>query len=310
MHLSAVQGLVFDIRKFSLHDGPGIRTTVFLKGCPLACRWCHNPESQSFQPELMLWEQRCIRCGECADGCPQRAIHPTEDEAGMVHFATDRSRCTRCGRCTEACPASARELAGRRMSVDEVVRVVEQDRPFYEESSGGVTVSGGEPLAQPAFLARLLQACQEQDLHTAVDTCGYAAWDVLEKIRPHTGLFLYDLKLMDDARHCLFTGVSNRRILENLRALSERGHRIIVRVPLVPGINDDEDNLRSLGAFTAGLPLVERVDVLPYHSSALGKYERLALPYALPSTRSPTPERLQEVVALLGQYDLAVKTGG
>jgi len=308
--VSATQGLIFDIRKFSLHDGPGIRTTVFFKGCPLSCTWCHNPESHSFQKEVMLWDSRCIGCGECLGHCPQEAIQAVLGSDGKVRSITDRARCTRCGECIEACAAGARELVGQQMSVRGVMGEIERDRTFYEESGGGATFSGGEPLAQADFLENLLTACKSQDIHTAVDTSGYATWATIDRIRAKTDLFLYDLKLMDDSRHIQYIGVSNRRILANLRALAKHGQRIIVRVPLIPGINDDEDNLRQLGEFTKSLPRLERVDVLPYHPSALGKYERLAYPYSLTGTPQPSEERVQEIVDLLAQYHLTVKIGG
>jgi pyruvate formate lyase activating enzyme len=303
--VSKTEGLVFDIRKFSLHDGPGIRTTVFFKGCPLSCWWCHNPESQSPKPEIMLWESRCIRCGACIQACPQGAVS-TQD--GRI--ITDRERCTRCGTCTGECAADARELIGKRMSVNEVMREIERDVVFFEDSGGGVTFSGGEPLAQRAFLAELLRACHALEIHTAVDTCGYTPWEALDSIRADTDLFLYDLKLMDDTRHRLHTGVSNRLILDNLQALSASGARIIVRMPVIPGINDSDDDLHHLGAFAAVLPHLERLDILPYHHSALGKYERLDKAYPMPESVSPTDERMQEIARLLQTYDLSVKIGG
>ena len=196
------------------------------------------------------------------------------------------------------------------MSVTDVMNTIERDRTFYEESGGGVTFSGGEPLAQPAFLGDLLSACKKMDIHTAVDTSGYAAWHILEKIRSQVDLFLYDLKLMDDNRHRQYTGVSNQRILENLRELAECGQAIVIRFPLIPGINDDMENLCQLGEFLSALPGLDRLDVLPYHPSALGKYERLALSYSLPNTLSPSDERVRETVHILERYRLNVKIGG
>lgn len=307
--MTELHGLIFDIRKFSLHDGPGIRTTVFFKGCPLTCWWCHNPESQFPGPEMMLWESRCIRCGACVTTCAVEAI-TSSGENGSLRYITDRDTCTVCGSCEAVCAADAREMIGRRMTVSEVMAEIERDAVFFEESGGGVTFSGGEPLAQRSFLSDLLRACKEREIHTAVDTSGYTPWKALDSIRDNTDLFLYDLKLMDDARHRQFTGAPNGLILHNLRALSERNHRIIIRVPVIPGINDDAANLHALAEFAADLPHLERVDLLPYHASAQGKYERLGRPYHLPDTLTPSDERMDEIKDLLEQYDLNVTIGG
>ena len=298
-------GIVFDIKKFSIHDGPGIRTTVFFKGCPLNCWWCHNPESQAAEPELMVRPGRCIRCGACVDACPQRAISCQD---GAV--STDLLRCTRCGTCVEACTAEAREIVGREMSVDQVMAEIERDVPFYDESGGGVTFSGGEPLAQPDFLLALLRACREKEIHTALDTCGFAPWEVLDGVREHVDLFLYDLKVMDDARHRTMTGVSNARILENLRALSQAGHEIVLRVPIIPGVNDDQEDVRQIGQFAASLPDLRRVDLLPYHQTAAQKYERLHKAYRLPETCPPSDGRMAEIAHIVQGFGLPVNIGG
>lgn len=325
------QGLIFDIRKFSIHDGPGIRTTVFFKGCPLACWWCHNPESQSAAQEMMLWQSRCIRCGSCAPACPQSAISAVDAPVGMaatavdygsavkgapapetvaVRYQTNREICIVCEKCMAACAADARELVGKRMTIAEVMREIERDQAFFEDSGGGVTFSGGEPLSQRAFLLELLKGCKALDLHTAVDTSGYAPWKAIESIRPFTDLFLYDLKVMDDARHREYTGVPNGLILHNLQALAEHGSRIIIRVPIIPGLNDDQQNIEQVGQFVRNLPNIERVDILPYHPSAEGKYERLGKEYHLPDTQTPSDEHMQEIAAWLEKYHLSVKIGG
>ncbi|MGC9335639.1 MAG: glycyl-radical enzyme activating protein [Anaerolineae bacterium] len=296
---------MFDIKRFSIHDGPGIRTTVFFKGCPLTCPWCHNPESQAPDRELLLRPNRCIHCGACLDACPHGAVTRDGD-----HYGVAPDLCQLCGACVEVCYAEAREIVGRVMATAEVMAEVARDVAFYDQSGGGVTFSGGEPLAQPGFLQSLLRACRERGIHTALDTCGYAPWPVLDALRDDVDLFLYDVKLMDDDEHRRLTGVSNGPILENLRALSERGHAIVLRVPVIPGINDGPDEVRALAAFAASLPHLQGVDLLPYHATALDKYERLHRPYGLPGLRPPAAEALDEIVQQLDQPGIPVKVGG
>lgn len=294
-------GTIFDIKRYALHDGPGIRTTVFLKGCPLACWWCHNPESQAPETELLVRANRCTRCGACAEICPQDAIH-LEATTSM----TDRARCERCGRCVEICFSGARDLVGREISLAELLREVERDTPFHDASGGGVTFSGGEPLLQAEFLAAALSACRERDIHTVVDTCGYAPWEAFEGLRRDVQLFLYDLKLLDDDRHVRYTGVSNALILRNLRILSERGARIIVRVPLIPGVNDDVESLQQLGAFMASLPQRHPVELLGYHDIAGAKYAALGREYSLANVPVPAPEALERACRTLTTFGLEV----
>lgn len=290
-------GIIFNIQKFSIQDGPGIRTTVFLQGCPLRCQWCHNPESQSFRPRLLLFPERCIGCGRCQPVCEQQALQ-------------DPARCQHCGRCAAVCPALARELAGREVTVEEVLQVVEQDRVFYEESGGGVTFSGGEPLAQPAFLLALLAACRNRGLATAVDTSGYAPAEVLTNIAPYTDLFLYDLKLLDSEQHHHYTGVPTEPILDNLRLLFQLKRRVFLRLPIIPGINDSEEQLLALSAFLRELGEVEQINLLPYHALARDKYRRLQLPYPLAHTPEPADDRLKEIAALLSPYCQHIRIGG
>jgi pyruvate formate lyase activating enzyme len=296
--------IIFDIKQFSIHDGPGIRTTVFLKGCPLSCWWCHNPEGQAMEPELILRPERCIGCGACLETCEHGAI--SQDEG---HIVTDRERCTACGACVQVCYAEARALVGREVTVAEVLDAIERDTAFYDQSGGGVTISGGEPLAQPDFLRELLRACQARGLHTTLDTCGCAPWEALDSVRQYVDLFLYDLKLMDDERHRAFTGVSNRPILENLRRLSREGHRIVLRVPVIPGINDDEENLRAMRTFAADLPHLERVDLLPYHRIGRDKYQRLGKPCPMPETEPPSEARMAEIAQILGSFGVEIRQG-
>lgn len=294
-------GLVTQFERYAVHDGPGIRTVVYLKGCPLRCLWCHSPETQAPYPELAIRVDRCLRCGTCVAVCRHQA--PVETPAG---FEVRRDRCRACGSCALECPTGTRELLGRRLTVPEVLAVVERDRPFYDASGGGVTVSGGEPLAQPAFVEALLRACRDAGIHTAVETCGMGALRTLERIAPVTDFFLYDLKLMDDCRHRRVTGGSNRPILENLERLAAGGSRVRVRLPLVPGVNDDEENLDAIARFLVSLGLRE-LDLLPYHRAGIAKYARLGRAYGLPETRPPSPEALEEVVDRLGQAGVAVR---
>ncbi len=300
-----IKGIVFDIKKFSIHDGPGIRTTVFFKGCPLNCWWCHNPESQAVGLEMMFQAKRCIRCGACEAVCTQGAI----SQNGNLVF-TDEEKCTLCGVCVESCYAEARETVGQEMTVAQVMAEIERDVIFYDESGGGVTFSGGEPLLQPDFLLALLQACKEREIHTALDTCGFASWETLDRVRGLVDLFLYDLKLMDGTKHQEFTGVPNDPILKNLQMLSTRGQNVILRLPIIPGLNDDEENIRQTGEFATTSLGLDRIDILSYHHTAVDKYNRLKRDYGLSQIRPPSNGRMAEIAQILHGFGLQVRIGG
>ncbi len=262
-------GMVFDIQKFSVHDGPGIRTTVFVKGCPLRCLWCHNPESQSIRPEIFFTQEKCIGCGSCVAACPEHCHVLTQ-----THLF-DRAQCLRCGKCAEACLPEALELAGRSMSVEETLAKVLEDKVFYETSGGGMTVSGGEPMMQFDFTLALVRAAKAEGLHVCLDTCGYADFAKYQEILPYADLFLYDIKASDPVKHQEFTGVDNVRILENLRLLDAAGGKTVLRCPLIPGLNDDEAHLRNIGKLAQNLQHVQEITLHPYHPLGQSKNTRL-----------------------------------
>ncbi|MHC4118331.1 MAG: glycyl-radical enzyme activating protein [Planctomycetota bacterium] len=300
-----ISGYVFDIKKYAIHDGPGIRTTVFFKGCPLQCRWCHNPESWSKYPEPGFRSGRCMRCGRCVEACSAQAISSSEN--GPV---TDTSECTLCGECVGACLSSAREIIGSEMTVGEVIEELEKDIIFYDQSGGGVTFSGGEPLMQPEFLLEMLRNCRARGIHTAVDTTCHAKSDVVEEIAEHTDLFLCDLKHMDGDVHRDFTGVDNELILYNIRWLSQAGKKIVIRVPVVPGFNDDRANIDMTARLVKSLGNVGRIDVLPYNSGGKEKSARLTTQFDLMETDVPDDRQMAMIVETLENYGFEIKIGG
>ena len=295
-------GIVTDFKRFAVHDGDGIRTTVFLKGCPLRCLWCHNPESLVRQPQIAYLQERCISCGACAGECPNGAHY-----IGAKGHLFDRTHCTGCGACVSVCPARALRLYGREMTVEEVLAVVREDRIFYG-ATGGITLSGGEPMAQPEFTAALLAAAKAEGLNTALDTCGDVPKPLFETIAADVDCFLYDIKHMDRERHRALTGRPNDRILDNYRYLVARGCRIEVRIPLVPGCNDDPAALDGMAAFLASAP-PERVKLLPYHSYGQGKYEAMALTYGGRELVPPSAEQLLAAADRLRRFGLNVEVG-
>lgn len=292
MNGATVLGRVFDIQRFSIHDGPGIRTTVFLKGCPLRCLWCHNPEGLSAAEVISFLPERCIGCGDCIRVCPHDAhrLEAAETDGHRVTHVYDRWRCETCGKCTEVCDTRTVEFVGRRVTVEEVMSEVRRDRAFYESSGGGLTISGGEPLAQIDFTVALLLAAREEGFHRCVETSGFVSWQRFEPLLPLVDLFLFDFKETDPQRHAEFTGQLNEIVLKNLRALSETGARVQVQCPIIPGFNDRDDHLEGIRALAQSMPDLAGVQLLPYHPLGKSKLERFGLTPAANLPSEPLPQ--------------------
>ena len=301
----ALRGLVFEIERFAIHDGPGIRTTLFLKGCPLACQWCHNPESISPRRERVFFADSCTSCGKCFDVCPTGAHERLADGTRVYHDKT----CSLCGKCVQACVAEALVMEGTEISVEEAVTELARDAPFYASSAGGITLSGGEPMWQAEFCAAVLRGCRERGFHTALETSGFAPWRDFERVLPFTDLVLYDLKLADPEAHRAATGVSNETILDNLVRIDRTGTRIEIRIPVIPGINDDRPNIAALAAIARNLKNLTRVNLLPYHRLGEAKYPRLGRTYKLLRLESPDGERMAQIASWTGAFGLEVHVG-
>jgi pyruvate formate lyase activating enzyme len=301
---SPPEGLVLSIDRFVGEDGPGIRTTVFMKGCPLRCVWCHSPESISPKPQLLFQANRCIRCGACVEACPQEA---------QIASPTDRrvlwERCNDCGKCVPICPSGAVKTAGTWMSVDQVMEVVEKDLVYYRNSGGGVTFCGGEATLQHEFLSACLKACKHAGIDTALDTCGQAKWSVLEEILPDVDLFLYDIKHMDSARHKALTGVGNELILQNLARIGRRGKPIWVRIPLIPGYNDSEENLRRVAEFALPMDTVEKISLLPYNVVSGAKYQSIGEKYQLEQVVAHSKDEEKALAKMLSRHGKKAELG-
>lgn len=301
-------GLVSDFQRFSIHDGPGIRTIVFLKGCPLHCAWCANPETVCPRPEIMLIPHNCIGCGRCYGVCPTNCFSESDGRVSSV----DRDKCLlpECGRCQHVCYANAINISGRYLTVAEIMDVVMKDSEFYERTGGGVTFSGGEPFAQPGFLLELARTAKTLKLHTAVETCGHVSWNMLNSVMGYLDYVLYDLKHMDPDRHLQGTGVNNQLILENLKRIAASGKTIRVRLPLIPDFNDSEENIRATAAFIAGFSSLEALDILPYHRMGESKWGQLHQEYQLHGVTPPDKDRVCQLADIARTYGIEVTVGG
>lgn len=299
MKTSAV---ITNIQKFSVHDGPGIRSIVFFKGCPLACQWCANPENINFNPELMCYESKCIACASCVKACPENAIN--------AHLAFNREKCVNCGTCAKVCGSQARILKGKTFSNEEIREKVDKDYAFYKNSGGGITFSGGEPLLHPQFILDIAKNYRDRGLNSAIETCGYVPWKNFQMVEPWIDLFLYDLKFIDAQKHERYCKKGNKLILDNLRRLCKNS-QVVVRMPIIPGINDTESDLDLAGAFLSEIKSeISGIHCLPYHNLGASKYDALGIEYKLSDVEMPKNEHMETVKRKLEQYDLDVQIGG
>ena len=300
--------LIFDIKRYAINDGPGIRTTIFLKGCPLRCVWCHNPESWSPQPQKLYKKTKCIGCRSCVEVCPQQALELTPEGIRPTQNA-----CILCGKCTEECPTTALEMCGKEWSMEALMAEIEKERPIMEDSGGGVTLCGGEPLMHPAFTLEILHELGQRGFHRTVDTTLYASQDTVAKVAAACELFLVDLKLMDSEKHRQYTGVPNEVILQNIRYLAESGKDFFIRIPLIEGVNADDENMEATAAFLETLPWQRRtVNLLPYHDVGKDKHRRMWSSYNTQGFQmaEPSEETLEHCKTLLETHGLHVIIGG
>ncbi len=308
--------LIFDIKRYAISDGPGIRIAIYFKGCPLRCKWCHNPESQSPKVQKLYTASKCIGAKDCIEVCPEDALTLTPN--GIV---TDNEKCTLCGLCADACPSKAIEMSGKLYNPNELMELIERERVHMEQSGGGVTFSGGEPMMYPEFLIEMLRICGEHGLHRAVDTCGYAPKETLLKVAEHTDLFLFDLKLMDPVQHKKWTGRDNKLILENLKLLAESGANINIRIPFIKNVNTGVEEVTKMAEFISNLTFKSRdseiaapkkptVNILPYHNIATGKYKKLEMEYVEGEMGEPSEDEIQKAVEIFHLFGIETEIGG
>jgi len=301
-----MKGIIFDIKRYAIHDGPGIRSTVFFKGCSLRCEWCHNPEGIESNPEIMVYSNRCAEeCFACVSECHQSAILKNGNSVVI-----DQAKCHLCGSFEQVCVYEALEIVGKEVTVEEVMEDIEKDRIFFDESGGGVTFSGGEPLMQPDFLESILVELRERKIHSTVDTSGYVSFKDLDRISDKVDLYLYDLKLMDEKKHKNYTGKSNKTILENLKKLLDRGISVAVRIPLISGINDDNKNIRMTAEYLHTLKNIKQINLLPYHKGGCEKHKKLVKKRSWKTFQAPSDKRINEIKGILSDYGFSVKIGG
>ncbi|MCJ7689861.1 MAG: glycyl-radical enzyme activating protein [Clostridiaceae bacterium] len=298
------KGIVFDIQKFSVHDGPGVRTMVFLKGCPLSCRWCCNPESQCKDPQIMFISQNCIGCKRCVDVCSEGAIDFS------LPNRVNQNKCIKCGKCVEVCYAEALNMVGTVKSVEEILIELSKDNIMYKRSGGGITLSGGEALAQPDFAEELLKGCKTKGWHTAIETSAFASIGTLERILPWLDLIMLDIKHMDSYKHKEYVGQNNGIILENAKKIAQSSIPLIIRIPIISGFNDDEKNIRTTAKFVSSLKSVKEVHILPYHRLGQNKYDYLGYTYKMPELRPPSNEHMQNLKKIIEAEDIICKLGG
>lgn len=297
--MSTVKGIIFNIQRYSVDDGPGIRSTVFIKGCPLRCLWCSNPESQKPWPEVAHRDSVCNKCGQCIEVCDTKAI--SVDNKG-VHI--NRKLCTNCGKCVEVCAPGALKVFGNEMPVEEVFQEIRRDIQYYQISGGGVTAGGGEPLYQPDFVAALFKRCQDEGIHTCLDTCGCATTAAVDKVLPYTSLVLFDLKCMDPTTHQKLTGRSNKLINRNLELIVARGTPLIIRVPIIPGFNDSDEEVTAIARTVADMNHLNQVNLLPYHKFGTGKYKMLDRRYKLGELAPPTDTKLRRAKEIFESFGI------